>query len=68
MQFITKPKLVSNTVVVYERADQPLIDKYGRNGYDMRLRLQVFGPFGNRHFVDRMTFDKKTKEKQKGKR
>lgn len=44
------------------RADQALIDKYGLVGYDMRLRLQVFGPFGNRRFVDRMTLEKKMKQ------
>jgi hypothetical protein len=47
------------------RADQALVEKYGQNGYDMRLRLQVFGPFGNRRFVDRMTFDKKLNQRKK---
>lgn len=47
------------------RADQALVDKYGLKGYDMRLRLAAFGPFGNRRFVDRMTFDKKIKENDK---
>jgi hypothetical protein len=45
------------------RADQALVDKYGLNGYDMRLRLSAFGPFGNRNFTNRMTAEKKEKGK-----
>lgn len=48
------------------RIDQPLIDSQGGlYTHDMLLRLRVFGPFGNRRFVDRMTTEKKLAERNR---
>lgn len=35
------------------------------HAYNMTMRLNVFGPYGNRRFVDRMTTDKKLAERKK---